>query len=308
MLVGTLPPHFIVHKCCFYCVHSLYSRPEVQGCCCLASLTNPVVCIISFQYSCCFLSNIRMFDLIFIDYILWIMLLNNMHPSTKPDIILYDYISPCAIHASWATSGGGSVCGLSRKTLQSCSAPDWRTSGLRETTVLSKSSLKDNKHCKHPVSLFPQVHWTLFHYHTAVFLLPGLFWSGSLLPGPHWHCCWQTANAGWSWNLVVCWLDPAHHWWAYAQRLQQLVHLLLRGKDKLQLRTLPPSQLFVCQILLDRYFRDLPIAWHGYAHSLCGLFWGSGWGSFTAVLCKVESRDLLRDPTGFLWAPEKNVE
>lgn len=74
---------------------------------------------------------------------------------------------------------------------------------------------------------FAQIHWTLFYHHAAVLLLPGLFWGRSFLPGPHWHCCWEASYPRRPWNLVVCGLDPAHHWQPNAQRLQQLVYLLL---------------------------------------------------------------------------------
>lgn len=72
-----------------------------------------------------------------------------------------------------------------------------------------------------------QIHRTLFHHHAALLILPRLFWGWSFLPGPHGHRGWEAAHPGRSWHLVVCRLDPAHHWRPDAQRLQQLVHILL---------------------------------------------------------------------------------
>lgn len=77
-----------------------------------------------------------------------------------------------------------------------------------------------------------QIHWTLLYHHSAVLFLPGLFWSWSLLPWPHRHCSGEAAHFGRTGNLVVCRLDPANHRWPDAQRLQQLVHLLLRRTAK----------------------------------------------------------------------------
>ncbi|XP_074930774.1 TM2 domain-containing protein 2 isoform X2 [Phalacrocorax aristotelis] len=76
-----------------------------------------------------------------------------------------------------------------------------------------------------------KVHWTLFYNHSALLLFPGLLWSGSILPGPHWHRRGETADAGRPGDLVVRRSDPPNHRWADAQRRQQLVHRVLRGAE-----------------------------------------------------------------------------
>ncbi|KAG7489270.1 TM2 domain-containing protein 2 [Solea senegalensis] len=73
-----------------------------------------------------------------------------------------------------------------------------------------------------------QIHRTLFHHHTAVLLLPGLLRCRPLLPGSHRHRRREAAHSGGFGDLVVRGSDPAHHWRPDAQRLQQLVHVLLR--------------------------------------------------------------------------------
>lgn len=65
-----------------------------------------------------------------------------------------------------------------------------------------------------------QIHWTLLHHHTAVFLLLGLFRGWSFLPGPHRDCGWEAAHTGRPGNLVVCGPNSAYHRWTDAQRLQ----------------------------------------------------------------------------------------
>lgn len=74
-----------------------------------------------------------------------------------------------------------------------------------------------------------QVHGALLHHHAALLLLPGLLRGRPLLPGPHGDGGGEAADPGGSGHLVVRGPHPAHHWGADAQRLQQLVHLLLRG-------------------------------------------------------------------------------
>lgn len=76
--------------------------------------------------------------------------------------------------------------------------------------------------------LLPQIHRTLLHHHAAVLLLPGLLRRRPLLPGPHRHGCGEAAHSGRPGNLVVRGPDLAHYRRSDAQRLQQLVHLLLR--------------------------------------------------------------------------------
>ncbi|MED6279025.1 hypothetical protein CHARACLAT_030231 [Characodon lateralis] len=52
-----------------------------------------------------------------------------------------------------------------------------------------------------------------------------------LLPGPHGHSSGEAAHPGRPGNLVVRGPDPAYYRRADAQRLQQLVHLLLRTAE-----------------------------------------------------------------------------
>ncbi|MEQ2183213.1 hypothetical protein GOODEAATRI_030390, partial [Goodea atripinnis] len=71
------------------------------------------------------------------------------------------------------------------------------------------------------------IHRTLLHHHTAVLLLPGMLRRRPLLPGPHGHSSGEAAHPRRPGNLVVRGPDPAYYRRADAQRLQQLVHLLL---------------------------------------------------------------------------------
>ncbi len=147
--------------------------------------------------------------------------------------------------------------------------------------------------------VFAQIHRTLFHHHTAVLLLPGLFWGRSFLPGPHRHCCGEAAHPGRPGNLVVCGLDPAHNWWPDAQWLQQLVHLLLRPTTECDWGLCP----LLIQILSVKSWElqsvGLSLPWLG----ICGLACSKGIYS-SAVQSGVQRRpqDSYRVPR----APEKN--
>ncbi|XP_053944894.1 TM2 domain-containing protein 2 isoform X2 [Cuculus canorus] len=76
-----------------------------------------------------------------------------------------------------------------------------------------------------------KVHWTLFHNYSALLLFPGLLRCGSILPGPHGHRRGEAADTGRPGHLVVRGSDSPHHWWADAQRRQQLVHRVLSSAE-----------------------------------------------------------------------------
>uniref|UniRef100_A0A3Q2UQI7 TM2 domain containing 2 n=1 Tax=Fundulus heteroclitus TaxID=8078 RepID=A0A3Q2UQI7_FUNHE len=93
----------------------------------------------------------------------------------------------------------------------------------------------------------PEIHGTLLHHHAAVLLLPGMFRRRPLLPGPHGHGGGEAAHPGGPGNLVVRGPDPAHHRRPDAQRLQQLVHLLLRTAEPPP----PPPPELLCLIFIS---------------------------------------------------------
>lgn len=77
------------------------------------------------------------------------------------------------------------------------------------------------------VRVWVQVHGALLHHHAALLLLPGLLRGRPLLSGPHGDGGGQAAHPGGPGHLVVRGPHPAHHREPDAERLQQLVHLLL---------------------------------------------------------------------------------